>query len=164
MHTKGRPFWVRTDSVRDVLRANLTDWCPNIVMAPRWSSLGVHLWLIDLDAVLSFTILVCCRLTDFVRALINWAYSQWPLVVGTDDLACLRSDVHCIFVCFLALRWPFSLDSKNSRRRPLVTYFIFTLWRFSSRHRYRVKWLLNPTNGARKMMVNLGFRDCHFNW
>ncbi|MFT6654754.1 MAG: glucose/mannose transport system permease protein, partial [Marinomonas primoryensis] len=146
-------------------RLNLADWMPKIVMAPTVivtlvCIYGYMIW----TAVLSFTNSRMLPSYDFV------GFDQYERLFNNDRWMVALTNLGVfggmfIAIClFLGVTLAIFLDQKIRAEGALRTIYLYpmaisfivtgTAW----------KWLLNPTNGLEKMMVNLGFEDFTFNW
>ncbi|PYF78916.1 MULTISPECIES: carbohydrate ABC transporter permease [Marinomonas] len=146
-------------------RLSLADWMPKIVMAPTVivtlvCIYGYMIW----TAVLSFTGSRMLPSYNFV------GFDQYERLFNNDRWMVALSNLGIfgglfIAIClFLGVTLAIFLDQKIRAEGAIRTIYLYpmaisfivtgTAW----------KWLLNPTNGLEKMMVDFGFENFKFDW
>ncbi|TDO97562.1 carbohydrate ABC transporter permease [Marinomonas balearica] len=146
-------------------RLSLADWMPKLVMAPTVITTivciyGYMIW----TAVLSFTNSRMLPTYKFVGT------AQYERLFENDRWLVALSNLGVfgglfILIClFLGVMLAIFLDQKIRAEGAIRTIYLYpmaisfivtgTAW----------KWLLNPTNGIEKMMIEFGFEDFKFNW
>ncbi|MBU2023367.1 MAG: sugar ABC transporter permease, partial [Gammaproteobacteria bacterium] len=146
-------------------RLSLADWMPKIVMAPTVlvtlvCIYGYMIW----TAVLSFTGSRMLPSYNFV------GFEQYERLFNNDRWMVALTNLGIfgglfIGIClFLGVTLAIFLDQKIRAEGAIRTIYLYpmaisfivtgTAW----------KWLLNPTNGLEKMMVDFGFVNFKFDW
>jgi glucose/mannose transport system permease protein len=146
-------------------RLTLADWMPKIVMAPTVivtlvCMYGYMIW----TAVLSFTNSRMLPSYDFV------GLSQYERLFNNDRWIVALPNLGVfgglfILICLLlGVILAIFLDQKIRAEGAIRTIYLYpmaisfivtgTAW----------KWLLNPTNGLQKLMIDLGYTDFTFDW
>ncbi len=146
-------------------RLSLADWMPKIVMAPTVIAAivciyGYMIW----TAVLSFTnsrMLPTYKFVGFDQYERLFMNDRW--MVALSNLG-IFGGLFILTCLFLGVMLAIFLDQKIRAEGAIRTIYLYpmaisfivtgTAW----------KWLLNPTNGIEKMMIELGFEDFRFNW
>lgn len=146
-------------------RFSLSDWLPKLVMAPTAvvalvCIYGYMIW----TAVLSFTNSRMLPSYKFV------GLEQYERLFNNDRWLVALSNLGVfgglfILIClFLGVMLAIFLDQKIRAEGAIRTIYLYpmaisfivtgTAW----------KWLLNPTNGLEKLMIDLGFENFKFDW
>lgn len=146
-------------------RLTLADWMPKIVMAPTVivtlvCMYGYMIW----TAVLSMTNSRMLPSYDFV------GLSQYERLFNNDRWIVALTNLGIfgglfILICLLlGVILAIFLDQKIRAEGAIRTIYLYpmaisfivtgTAW----------KWLLNPTNGFEKLMIDMGFTDFTFDW
>ncbi|ADZ93254.1 carbohydrate ABC transporter permease [Marinomonas mediterranea] len=165
MTTKSANSGSRTTQSGRPARLSLADWMPKLVMAPTVVTTivciyGYMIW----TAVLSFTNSRMLPTYKFVGT------AQYERLFDNDRWLVALSNLGVfgglfILICLvLGVMLAIFLDQKIRAEGAIRTIYLYpmaisfivtgTAW----------KWLLNPTNGIEKMMIELGFEDFRFNW
>lgn len=150
---------------KNVTRFTLADWIPKIVMAPTIvvtlvCMYGYMIW----TAVLSLTNSRMLPSYDFV------GFSQYERLFNNDRWLVALANLGIfgglfIGICLLlGVMLAIFLDQKIRNEGAIRTIYLYpmaisfivtgTAW----------KWLLNPTNGFEKMMIDMGFEHFTFDW
>lgn len=150
---------------KDSSRFSLADWIPKLVMAPTVvvtlvCMYGYMIW----TAVLSMTNSRMLPSYDFV------GFSQYERLFDNDRWLVALANLGVfgglfIGICLvLGVILAIFLDQKIRNEGAIRTIYLYpmaisfivtgTAW----------KWLLNPTNGFEKLMVDLGFEQFTFDW
>ncbi|MGB3384460.1 MAG: sugar ABC transporter permease [Marinomonas sp.] len=154
----------KTQSGRSA-RFSLADWMPKIVLAPTMiiaivCIYGYMIW----SAVLSFTNSRMLPSYKFV------GWDQYERLFNNDRWMVALTNLGIfgslfILIClFLGIMLAIFLDQKIRAEGALRTIYLYpmaisfivtgTAW----------KWLLNPTNGIQKLMIDMGFENFKFDW
>jgi len=144
---------------------SLTDWMPKIVLAPTMviaivCIYGYMIW----TAVLSFTNSRMLPSYKFV------GWEQYERLFNNDRWMVALTNLGIfgslfILIClFLGVMLAIFLDQKIRAEGVIRTIYLYpmaisfivtgTAW----------KWLLNPTNGIQKLMIDMGFVNFKFDW
>lgn len=144
---------------------SLADWIPKIVMAPTVvvtivCMYGYMIW----TAVLSMTNSRMLPSYDFVgidQYVRLFSNDRW--IVALTNLG-IFGGLFILICLFLGVVLAIFLDQKIRAEGAIRTIYLYpmaisfivtgTAW----------KWLLNPTNGFQKLMIDLGFENFTFDW
>lgn len=144
---------------------SLADWMPKIVLAPTMiiALVGIYGYMIW-TAVLSFTNSRMLPSYKFV------GLEQYERLFNNDRWTVALTNLGIfgslfILIClFLGVMLAIFLDQKIRAEGAIRTIYLYpmaisfivtgTAW----------KWLLNPTNGIQKLMIDMGFENFKFDW